>query len=359
MIESKTNDGLLYLISMQNNTTKEVLTYLIFLPILLGVTGYIFGPYYAKDLFHFTVSFVLTLIIAVYGYKRKSLSIDGAMYSVIVGHTLTFANAAFFSCLITFFLTGSKLTKYKSAKKFANLEQEHITGGRRTYLQVLCNGLVSTICAMGYILYGGQGITGAHVSRKQLQYEFIARLPYIHPVIFELGVVVSLASACGDTWASEIGSAIGGVPRLIIRPFGKPVPVGTNGGVTLYGTIASFMGGGVIGIAYVLTGIILNLYMSYSQGTGISLDLQGVYRVFHFFAFAGIVGFLGSAVDSLIGGTFQYSGINDRTNKVSENKSECTQHISGWDILDNNMVNLVSIAIVTVAVCCVLYKMDQ
>ena len=341
---------------MQNNTAREVLTYLIILPILLGVMGYVFTPYYANDLVHFFVSFGLTLIIAIGGYKKKSLSLDGAMYSIIVGHTLAFANAAFFTCLIVFFITGSRLTKYKASKKIQHLGEEHITGGRRNYLQVLCNGSVSTLCAIGYILYGGGGIRSQDNSRDSIYYEYIAELPYIHPIIFEVGVVVSLASACGDTWASEIGSAIGGAPRLIYKPFGKAVPVGTNGGITLYGTLASFGGGLVIGVGYMLTLFVIKHLPSIYRGNAVELDSQTIFGVIRFLLLSGVIGFMGSVVDSFIGGIFQFSGINDKTDKVSEHKSECKRHISGFDVLDNNTVNLVSIALMTIVVCGLYYK---
>ena len=333
---------------MQNNNTRAVLNYLIILPILLGTMGYVFIPYYAKDWVHFLVSLALTLIMAVGGYKKKSLSLDGAMYSIIVGHTLAFANIAFFTCLIVFFITGSWLTKYKASKKIQHIGEEHITGGRRNCLQVLCNGSVSTVCAIGYILYGGGGIQSQEHS---IYYEFIAKLPYIHPIVFEVGVIVSLASACGDTWASEIGSAIGGAPKLIYKPFSEAVPVGTNGGVTIYGTLASFGGGSVIGVGYVLAVFLFKQVPLIYRGDVVELDYHTVDGVFRFLMLSGVAGFMGSVVDSYIGAIFQFSGINDKTNKVSEHKSECKQHISGFDILDNNMVNLVSIALTTMAVC--------
>ena len=87
------------------------------------------------------------------------------------------------------------------------------------------------------------------------------------------------------------------------------------------------------------------------RGDIVELDYHTVVGVFRFLMLSGVAGFMGSVVDSYIGAIFQFSGINDKTNKVSEHKSECKQHISGFDILDNNMVNLVSIALTTMAMC--------
>ena len=342
---------------MQHSSSYSLLfTYLVFPPIILGVTGYVFQPYYTRDIPSCILSLLLALVIAMYGYKRESLSLDGAMYSIVVGHTLSFANAGFFSCLLAFFLTGSKLTRYKYQTKCSYLGQEHITGGKRNCLQVLCNGSVSTLCAMGYILFGGKGIV-ATMTEVPLHYEFIRTLPfYIKPSTFEMGVIVSLAAACGDTWASEVGSAIGGEPRLIIRPFGKNVPIGTNGGVTLYGTLASFVGGAIIGVTYVLHLIPIICYESFYLKThSFDLDLRVAYQTCIFIIFTGVIGFFGSLVDSIIGCIFQYSGINEKTSKVSEYKFECKEHISGWSILNNNMVNLVSIALVTLVYVCVVH----
>ncbi len=58
--------------------------------------------------------------------------------------------------------------------------------------------------------------------------------------VYSLACLSALACSCGDTWASEIGSVLGGTPRLITT--WRPVPRGTNGGVTLIGTLCSLAG---------------------------------------------------------------------------------------------------------------------
>jgi len=54
----------------------------------------------------------------------------------------------------------------------------------------------------------------------------------------------SIAAATADTWATEIGRHSRTAPRLITN--GRPVPAGTDGGITLLGTVGGFAGAGFI-----------------------------------------------------------------------------------------------------------------
>ncbi|MBS1823221.1 MAG: DUF92 domain-containing protein [Acidobacteria bacterium] len=57
------------------------------------------------------------------------------------------------------------------------------------------------------------------------------------------GCVAALAEAAADTASSEIGQTIGGSVRLLTA--WKTVPAGTNGGVTVAGTIAAIAGAAI------------------------------------------------------------------------------------------------------------------
>jgi uncharacterized protein (TIGR00297 family) len=54
----------------------------------------------------------------------------------------------------------------------------------------------------------------------------------------------AIAAANADTWASEIGRRSPVPPRLITT--GRPVPAGTDGGITLLGTAGGMVGAGFI-----------------------------------------------------------------------------------------------------------------
>ena len=93
----------------------------------------------------------------------------------------------------------------------------------------------------------------------------------------------SLAAATADTWATEIGQFSPTPPRLITN--GTRVPAGTDGGMTLLGTVGGIAGAGLI------AGLAVGLGPG---GSGLGLAMR--------VAVAGIIGML---LDSLLGATVQ------------------------------------------------------
>jgi uncharacterized protein (TIGR00297 family) len=109
--------------------------------------------------------------------------------------------------------------------------------------------------------------------------------------------LAALAEAAGDTSSSEIGMAFPG-KTWMITTF-QPVPAGTDGGMSLFGTIAALLGAASVAVAAVATGLV-----PFSQLATIIL-----------------AGFFGTLIDSLLGALFERRG---------------------W--LDNDLVNLLSTA---------------
>lgn len=111
------------------------------------------------------------------------------------------------------------------------------------------------------------------------------------------------------------------------------MPPGTNGGVSVGGTLASYAGGVTMGL---MMSICLILENSACRSTWftISKDLL---------VWGGIGGLGGSGVDSLLGATIQISRYDEERKVVAEDGAQGQlKVISGWDILTNNQVNVVS-----------------
>ena len=205
-------------------------------------------------------------------------------------------------------------------------------GGQRNWIQVICNGGVASVAALLYLSVAGMG------ERPIL----LATRPTIDlATLYALSCLAALSCSCGDTWASEVGSVLGGTPRLITT--WRLVPRGTNGGVTVVGILCSLAGGLVVGVAYFLTLVVF-------WGTeNLQLSVIGV---------GAVSGLAGSVVDSVLGATVQYTGFSPKFGKVVYKPLPGSDHVSGVDILDNHAVNLVSsliTAIVVPATCMLLF----
>ncbi|XP_032914460.1 transmembrane protein 19 isoform X2 [Catharus ustulatus] len=265
-------------------------------------------------------SVLVPLIIATQGFKKKSLDHSGALGGLVVGFILTVANYSFFSSLLVFFVTSSKLTKWKKDIK-KQIDSEYKEGGQRNWVQVFCNGGVPTELALLYMIENGPGEIPIDFSK-----EYTASWMC-------LSLLGALACSAGDTWASEIGSVMSkSKPRLITT--WEQVPVGTNGAVTLVGLISSLLGGMTVGIAYFITQLIF------------VTDLEMSAPQWPIIVFGAAAGLLGSIVDSYLGATMQYSGFDQTIGMVVNHETKDSKHISGKPILDNNAVNLFSSVII-------------
>ncbi|XP_068791813.1 transmembrane protein 19 isoform X2 [Struthio camelus] len=104
-------------------------------------------------------SVLVPLVIATQGFKKKSLDHSGALGGLVVGFILTVANYSFFTALFVFFVTSSKLTKWKKDVK-KQIDSEYKEGGQRNWVQVFCNGGVPTELAILYMIENGPGTNG-------------------------------------------------------------------------------------------------------------------------------------------------------------------------------------------------------
>ena len=114
-------------------------------------------------------------------------------------------------------------------------------GGQRDWVQVMCNGGVASTAAMFYLLSAGMGELPLRLTPGQVD----------PPTLYALACLSALCCSCGDTWASEVRSVVGGTPRLVTT--WQKVSRGTNGGITGVGTLCSIAGGLVVGLPQYLS----------------------------------------------------------------------------------------------------------
>ena len=195
-------------------------------------------------------------------------------------------------------------------------------GGQRDCVQVFSNGAPSVVSAVVYLAAAGSEQQPVDFSQSP-----IASLA-------ALACLVALSGCCGDTWSSEVGPvAASSAPRLITTF--RQVPAGTNGGVSLPGTLASCVGGFIVGLVYFVTWTGLAYGTMYTPQW--PLILVGA-----------IAGLLCSLIDSILGATVQYSGYDREKRRVVNNPGKDVEHISGRPWLDNHAVNLVSSSVTAV-----------
>jgi uncharacterized protein (TIGR00297 family) len=157
----------------------------------------------------------LIVVMGLITYWRKALDLFGSIFMIIMGIVIIFTAGANWLILIFLFLIlGLVSTKYKHQYK----KDIGVYEGTRTLKNVISNGIVPFIMAA----FGNYG-----------------------------GFIGSIATATADTLASEVGVTV--QPRLITTF--KKVPPGTDGGISVVGTVAGIIGAGIIGVAAYLLGI--------------------------------------------------------------------------------------------------------
>lgn len=168
-----------------------------------------------------------------------------------------------------YFLVGSGVTRIGMAQKEAEGIAEKRSGARGPE-NVWGSALTGALCALGVgIINSGLVV---------LSPQFIVPNPQS---LLLLGYVASFSTKLADTTASEVGKAYGKSTYLITTL--QPVPRGTEGAVSLEGTLAGIVAS--VAIAFV--------------GWGVGLiDLLGV-------AWCVLAAFIATNLESVIGATLQ------------------------------------------------------
>jgi uncharacterized protein (TIGR00297 family) len=214
-------------------------------------------------------------VIALVAWRARSIDVAGALSAVIIGTAITAGlGLPSLGLMVAFFVVGTAATRLGHRMKAARgIAQER--GGVRGWRHAWANGGVPAFLAL---MAGTTPVP-------------------LHDLLV-LAYAGAVATAAADTCSSEVGKAYG--RRTILITSLRPVPPGTEGAISLEGTL-----GGLLGAAIV-------------AAVGAAL---GVY-LWSLAALVALAGLLGSLAESVIG-------------SVAEGR--------GW--LDNNLLNALNTAI--------------
>ncbi|KAL2622597.1 hypothetical protein R1flu_002802 [Riccia fluitans] len=269
------------------------------------------------------LSMLIAASIAARSLHRKSLSPSGAVAGFFVLSASLMTGPRFGAIILAFFFSSSTLTKFKQEEK-KNVEEDHKEGGQRDWSQVLANSVVGTILS----------IAVAYVTGFQDRCFDTKEAPLVTGLLG--GILGHYACCNGDTWSSEIGILSSSTPRLITTF--RPVPRGTNGGVSFLGLFAAAAGGAFIGLTF----FVLGYFTTFCTG-------QTANSQWLLLPVGTAAGLLGSLFDSLLGATVQFSGICAVRKKVVGKPGPTVKRISGFDILTNTGVNFASALLMSLA----------
>ncbi|UCC64457.1 MAG: DUF92 domain-containing protein [Anaerolineae bacterium] len=267
------------------------------------------------DLVQLLGGLLLSGLIGWAAYQRGALTRNGMTGAVITGTLIFgFGGWTWGLLLIAFFVSSSGLSRYRELEK-ESLAEKFAKSHQRDVGQVLANGGWGAVLAVAH-----------------------AFTP--HPALWA-AFVGAMAAVAADTWATELGVLSRGQPRLITTR--QPVPVGTSGGVSVLGTVATVAGGLFIGLVMFLLHGLATLVRRHRVGWS---DLWIVV--------VGLAGGLaGSLFDSLLGATVQGMYYCDRcakeTEKTRHGCGQATQLVRGYRWLSNDLVNLLSSFVGSVA----------
>jgi uncharacterized protein (TIGR00297 family) len=167
------------------------------------------------------IGLALNTVIALAAHRARSIDGPGAVSAVVIGTVIVAGlGPSAFALMIVFFVLGTAMTKMGYRIKAARgIAQEK--GGARGWRNAWANGGIPALLAA----FGA-------VAPEGLQ------------PLFVLAYAAAVATATADTCSSEIGKAYG--RRTFLITTFEPVPPGTEGAVSLEGTLGAVFGAAAV-----------------------------------------------------------------------------------------------------------------
>jgi uncharacterized protein (TIGR00297 family) len=155
---------------------------------------------------------VANTVLAILGYVARTVDVSGLIGGWLLGAiVLLFGGWQLYVVLLAFFVIGTATTKLGYRRKQrAGLAQEK--EGRRGFSHAFSNVGVAALLAVAS-----------------------AAIPQMRTALW-LAAAAALATAAADTTASEVGQLLG--RRTFLPLTLRPVPVGTEGAISIEGTLA-------------------------------------------------------------------------------------------------------------------------
>ncbi|CAN5907764.1 DUF92 domain-containing protein [soil metagenome] len=231
--------------------------------------------------------------IAVAALRAGALSRSGAATAVVVGAAATLAGWNWGALLILYFLAGTIVSRIGRSEKERRTGGVVAKAGARDAAQVVANGGVFAVCALSLpfgVAHAGAAAVGA------------------------------LAASLADTFATEIGTLLGGVPRSVLTL--RRVPIGTSGGISVAGTLGMVAGAALV------------------AATAAVLGTSALVAIIM------LAGIAGAVVDSLLGATLQERRWCPACESASERRvhtcGTATVLAGGHEWMDNDTVNFLA-----------------
>lgn len=268
--------------------------------ITVGVSALTYAFIHYPAVVNYIAPILVTPLIIAVAYKKRSLTLGGVLFAALIDLCISVPLGNFgFTALMTFFVGSVAVDKFKKhyKRKIGKVEVDREKRGDcRDSVQVMANGAVAALCAVLYFF------TQNHV--------------------FTVAFVASLAEAFADTAASGVGI----VSRCVYDIFRRErCEQGISGGMSLPGTLASFIAAALVALVALAFGAITIIECIIVTAAA----------------------FLGAVFDSLLGSLLQVKYKCPVCSEIVEKEEHCgekTTHYRGIKLMSNDLVNFLSTA---------------